>query len=291
MNIESDETPQNDLVGNERVYELRKRNFTKHFVNTVSLIGYVFIVIQYIKFGTSFWILLIRSSSQSLLTNPFPNNAHLRRIANRTNRNSTPATNTSMPGGFISSIESTDNDIDENNMVPTVSESIAVNEIIEVKKKIRKLLFHSALTFNLVVFIWNIFHPTHFMNKLEGDHLNEKNLTNAPSPFVTGNRILGGELRGGVFLQIIGEALPQSDLWGNIGKLGYDFLIIVLQYTLFILTCINFGELGYEEAPDTKFLKSDGYDGKVLVAEINYNQPIKDLTEEQNDNENDSTYI
>ena len=113
------------------------------------------------------------------------------------------------------------------------------------------------------------------MAKLEGEYLHETDLKNAPSPFISGNGIIGGEMRGQMFLQIIGEVVPKSDLWGNINKSFYDFLILILQFTLFAVTCVIHGDMGYEESPDDKWKVSDGYDGSVQAVEIDYDNVLR----------------
>ena len=269
------EESDSDLRRRKDIYEDRKTDFVQHFVNSLSLLGYIVIVIQFIKFETSFWVLLVRASFHSLLTNPFPSYAQLRRIAQRTSRRATTTEGVDMPGGFTNAtsiLNGTNRSQGESDgTVDPLSED---EEIAIVKKKIRKLLFHGSVTLNVVVFIWNVFHPTYFVDKLGGDHSKEKYLENIPSPFITGNGLLGGEFRGVAFIQFIGDSIPRSDLWGNINKSGYDFLIIILQYTLFILTCINFGQLGYVTPTDLAYKTSDGYDGRVTAVEVDYNEPL-----------------
>lgn len=264
-----------DLRRRKEIYEDRKTDFVQHFVNSLSLLGYIVIVIQFIKFESSFWVLLVRASFHSLLTNPFPSYAQLRRIAQRTSRRAATTEGVDMPGGFTNAASllngSNGRPGGTNGTTDPLSED---EEITVVKKKIRKLLFHGSVTLNIVVFIWNVFHPTYFVEKLGGDHSKEKYLENIPSPFMSGNGLLGGEFRGVAFIQFIGDAIPRSDLWGNINKSGYDFLIIILQYTLFILTCINFGELGYVAPTDMGYTSSDGYDGHVAAVEVDYNKPL-----------------
>ncbi|SMN18163.1 similar to Saccharomyces cerevisiae YPR109W Predicted membrane protein [Maudiozyma saulgeensis] len=269
---------------NESRYEDCKIDFTQHFVNALSLIGHIVIVLQFIKFESSFWILLARASFQSLLTNPFPSNAQLRRIAQRTGRTTTPSTDVDMPGGFTNAtnlINIPQSSGDNSNIAST--QISTEDEIIVVKKKIRKLLFHGSVTLNLIVFIWNIFHPTEFVEKLDGSYPNEKYLKNVPSPFISGDGLLGGEFRGTASIQFIGESIPHSNFWGNVNKSTYDFLILILQYTLFILTCINFGEMGYIPPNDKRNETEDGYNGTVHAVEVDFNKSIDIMVNDMND--------
>lgn len=269
------EESESDLRRRKEIYEDRKTDFVQHFVNSLSLLGYIIIVIQFIKFETSFWVLLVRTSFHSLLTNPFPSYAQLRRIAQRTSRRTTDTEGVDMPGGFTNAASILNVSGRSPGVINGSTDPLSEDEEIAiVKRKIRKLLFHGSVTLNVVVFLWGVFHPTYFFDKLGEDHPKEKYLESIPSPFISGNGLLGGEFRGVAFIQFIGEAIPKSDLWGNFNKSGYDFLIIILQYTLFILTCINFGELGYVEPADLTYKTSDGYDGHVTAVQVDYNEPL-----------------
>lgn len=70
----------------------------------------------------------------------------------------------------------------------------------------------------------------------------------------------------------------------------FEFAILFCQFGLFILTCINFANLGgnedeLEEADrqisvdeePTQTQPSDGYDGKVFVTQIDPNKAINDI--------------
>ncbi|CAB4252080.1 similar to Saccharomyces cerevisiae YPR109W Predicted membrane protein [Maudiozyma barnettii] len=269
---------------NESRYEDRKTDFTQHFVNALSLMGYIVIVIQFVKFESSFWILLARASFHSLLTNPFPGHAQLRRIAQRTGRTTSSTPDVDMPGGFTNAanLSNMPHATRDNSNITTAPPSTE-DEIMAVKKKIRKLIFHGSFTLNLIVLIWNILHPTHFLEKLGGMYPHEKYLKNIPSPFVSGDGLLGGEFRGTAFIQFIGESIPHSNTWGNINKSAYDFLILILEYTLFILTCINFGEMGYVPPADNHSQTDDGYTGDIITVEVDFNKSLDIMVNDIND--------
>lgn len=266
----------------EGVYKARKLDFVEHLVSSLNIFGYVVIVLQYIKFEPSFWIMALRISAHGILSNPFPSDLRLRRYAQRNPQSSAITPGIVMPGGFDTIINGTNsNTADESTPSSTPESEDSI--ILDFKKKIRVLLFHASLTLNVVIFLWNILHPTHFMAKFEGEYLDEPGLKNTPSPFVSGNGVVVGEMRGRQFLQIIGELVPQSDLWANLHKSLYDLLILLVEFTLFSITCVIYGDLGYKEPEDDGWKVSDGYDGNVKVIEIDYDRVIRVVTQQEDE--------
>lgn len=252
---------------NEKVYELRKRNFQRNFVSDLSLLGYITIILAYIKFDTSFWVLLSRLLLQSLLTSPFPDESRLQIIAARTR----PQQNFTggmfgpsvIPGSFPTS---------------DVTEEEQEAAQAYVKQKIRKFLFHGALTFNTLRLIWVVINPVNFADKFDTMTASEKALNNAGSPYANSHGLINGERRGGVFLQLIGEHVFRSKLCGNLALIGYEFLILVIQYSLFVVTCINLTDSDRKENDGRQQETiGDGYDGTVFVSEVNYNTGVQNF--------------
>lgn len=258
---------------NERVYQLRRKNFQRKLVSEVSYFGFIIIVLYYLKYGCTIWTLVLRTVVQSLLAVPFPSEIQIRRLSQaRENSGSAYLSTISgamstdtveMPGAFPST--------STQETAPRSEEQIK-KEIDGVKIKIRNVLFHASLTINFLYLIFALLFPTNFVGKLEGNHLREDGLTNTPSPFNNANGLIQGERKGGFFLQMIGEAIPQSNLKGNVGVIMFEFAILFCQFSLFTLTCVNFANLDElttnDETTEDMNSHSDGYDGKVHVTQI-----------------------
>ncbi|CCF55988.1 hypothetical protein KAFR_0A05530 [Kazachstania africana CBS 2517] len=275
------------LESRGKVYKLRKRNFQRNLITNLSLLGYLLIVLQYIKYGTTAWTLLIRCIFQSLLATPFPPEEQIRRIAASRNRadasnperapNNEQVTNISMPGGFSSLLEDNGTTNDD------ITQASRYKDLVDIKLKIRTLLFHGSLSFNVFLLLIAILSPVDFVAKFEDPRSDANGINNTPSPFANSNGLINGERRGGIFFQLIGESLPESNFWGNFGLFIYDFAILITQFTLFVLTCVNYAELGFVEPVDVQMSKSDGYDGNVFVAEINYNEAFRAVLQDDVD--------
>lgn len=277
----------NEITSGERVYQLRRKNFQKKLIIQLCYLGYLVILLEYVKYGCTIWTLILRTVTQSLLAAPFPNDSQIRRLSLR------PGT----PGSsYLSRIS---NVVPNNDGVPTMPGAFIENphqesvtnqenqikeEVDEMKRKIRTVLFHASLTINLLYMLISILFPVDFIGQLEGNYLHEDGLTNAPSPFNNVNGFVQGERKGGFFMQMIGESVPQSNFKGNMGILMFEMAIVVCQFGLFILTCVNFAELGHQD-PQINY-QSDGYDGKVFITQIDPNRAIELVMEtESNDHD------
>lgn len=281
---------------NDKIYQLRRKNFQRKLVTQLCYLGYVIIVLNYLKYGCTIWTLMLRTCVQSLLAAPFPNEAQMRRLSLR---NELPGSNY-FPG--LSAAIPTNSTLIQNPMPgafpsnstqePEQASDNQANKVIEdeVKKKIRGVLFHGSLTVNIFYIIIAILFPVNFRGKLEGNYLHEDGLNDTPSPFNHANGLIQGERKGGFFMQMIGEPIPQSNLKGNLGIIMFEFAILFCQFGLFILTCINFANLGVDEYEleeadrqisldegATQTQPSDGYDGKVFVTQIDPNKAINDI--------------
>ncbi|GAV53240.1 hypothetical protein ZYGR_0AI05240 [Zygosaccharomyces rouxii] len=277
----------NEITSSDRVYQLRRKNFQKKLVVQLSYLGYLVILLEYVKYGCTIWTLILRTVTQSLLAAPFPNDTQIRRLSLHTETsgssyfsrlsNVVPSNNgvTTMPGAFIEGgrQESANNQEDQ-----------IKEEVNEVKRKIRTVLFHASLTVNLLYILMSILFPVDFIGQLEGNYLHEDGLTNAPSPFNNVNGFVQGERKGGFFMQMIGESVPQSNFKGNVGIIMFEMAIVVCQFGLFVLTCINFAELGHQDPEVSSH--SDGYDGKVFVTQIDPNRAIEIVMETESNDDN-----
>ncbi|CCK68412.1 Gld1p KNAG_0A07590 [Huiozyma naganishii CBS 8797] len=270
-----------------RVYMLRKSYFQKNLVQMISVLGFILIVLPHIKYGTSLLVVFIRYSIQVLLTKPFPDDEQLllmaRRIQWRTNHgrhgenaNTGESTDDQLswiPGAFQSTSTN----------VATVTEAMEQQTVIASKKSIRTVLFHSSLTLNIIFLVWALFHPTDFAGKLDGKIPTERGFNNAASPFYSQRGLLEGEFRGSFLLHLIGNPLPTNNITSNLGILFYNLLILMAQFTLFTLTCINFSGIDYKEPFDDRSLVSDGYDGTVFVIGIDHTNAINIMLRPRNE--------
>ena len=264
----------------KHIYKLRKKNFQKRLVSQVCFVGYMLIVYQYIKYGSAFLPFILRCFLQSVLAAPYPSDVQLQRIATNNDLSGIPyitgtrrsqseqptPSSLQMPGAFASE-ESTSAQNSEANT------QIAVDNL---KRKARKLLFHGVLSINIIYLIFDLISPRDLSSEFNGNGLPEKGLGSTPSPFVNGHGLLQGERKGGFSLQMIGETLPKYNLQGNIGLIFSDILILMAQYALFVLACVNFANFDNEDLinddgdtfESNKYNESNGYDGNVLVARI-----------------------
>ncbi|CAI1779840.1 hypothetical protein SEUBUCD646_0P03760 [Saccharomyces eubayanus] len=264
-------TEENLSLGNKRVYELRKRNFQRNLVNNLSYFGYVLILLEYIKFDRTVWTLITRAIVQSLISSPFPSDAKLRRLATAGGDSNTTGIAT-LPGGTSIRIpgmfttEALDNHSNGTEQQDNAS-------VISIKRQIRKFLFHGCLSLNMLYIVFTILFPIDFLEPLS-EYVPVDSLKNTPSPFSNSNGLLLGERRGGLFLQMIGERLPKSNLSGNFGLLIFEFSILIVQFTLFSLTCVVLADLNCQEPESVHSVKSDGYDGSVVVARIPLNKTL-----------------
>lgn len=231
---------ENLSIGNKRVYELRKRNFQRNLVNNLSYFGYVLIFLEYIKFDRTVWTLITRAIVQSLISSPFPSDAKLRRLATAGGDNDNARIAT-LPGGTSIRIPGmfTTEVLDNPSIDAEQQDNAAV---VSIKRQIRKFLFHGCLSLNMLLIVLTILFPIDFLEPLS-DYVPVDGLKNTPSPFSNSNGLLLGERRGGLFLQMIGERLPKSNFSGNLGLLMFEFSILIVQFTLFSLTCVVLADL------------------------------------------------
>ncbi|CAL9736642.1 golgi/endosome-localized DSC protein 1 [Monosporozyma servazzii] len=263
-----------------KIFKLRKKNAQKHLTKDIALLGYILIVYQYIKFNTSSWIILFRLVLQTIIANPFPTDNQLMRVIQRVRSNNNPPTNngsetgppnitepsiesnmnTTIPGGFNEEVN-----VSENSNPEEID-----HEVIDFKKRLRSSLFHAIIVINVSILIYRIFNPLDFVDMFNGKGLNESGLTNTPSAFLNGGGINQGELRGGWTIQLIGERIPTNNFIANLQIWCLDLFVLLSQFTLLILTGINFTKLGYREPKEIRYGKSDGYDGLLVATQVNY---------------------
>ncbi|EJS41265.1 YPR109W [Saccharomyces arboricola H-6] len=265
---------ENLTIGNKRVYELRKRNFQRNLVNNLSYLGCILILLEYIKYDRTVWTLITRTVVHSLISSPFPSDAKLRRLATVGANNNTTGV-TTLPGGTPIRIpgmfggEALDNPSNE-----AEQEGYDDVAIVSIKKQIRKFLFHGCLSLNILFIALTILFPIDFLEPLNNYKPVDDGPKNTPSPFSNSNGLLLGERRGGLFLQMIGERLPKSNFSGNLGLVLFEFSILIVQFTLFSLTCVVLADLDFQEPERVDSVKSDGYDGSVVVAQLPLNKTL-----------------
>lgn len=59
---------------NKKIFDLRRRNFSRNMVMKLGFLGYLIIIFKYLKYGTNVLSLLFRCVVQALLISPFPDN-------------------------------------------------------------------------------------------------------------------------------------------------------------------------------------------------------------------------
>ncbi|CCH60044.1 hypothetical protein TBLA_0C02330 [Henningerozyma blattae CBS 6284] len=292
----------------KRILNLRKKNFQQKLVNHLSVLGYTAIAIQYLKFGCRIWTLFLRAATQSALLSPFPSEAQIRRVTTA-RRNANQAASASLPGfsGLSDEIRTQipggESSYDLTNGISEDIEAEMEREAKSLKKKARSIIFFATLVTNLIFIFYDLLYPKNFMNLVKGHTLDEKDLTDIPSPFYTANDLVQGERRGGFFLQLIGDRLPRNNFNGNIGIILYDYAILICQFGLFILTCVNYGDVEaeklsdqldidtIEEMEDNKHYKnSNGYDGNVLAAQLDPSKAIIDVLRDVSEHSTGTTY-
>lgn len=261
---------------NKKIFDLRRRNFSRNMVMKLGFLGYLIIIFKYLKYGTNVLSLLFRCVVQALLISPFPDKSYSQWLLAR---NGLPTSlQGSIPGGFTTAGASGSNNSDS---TQTDTGDFALEVL---KRKIRAILFNCVLTINILYVVFAILFPTDFYIPQDGIYIDKQNgHQNMPSPFKYGKYMLEGERKGGITFQAIGETLPSSNLSGNLGVILCEALILIAQLLLFCVTCINFAELGYadDDENDEYFINNDGYDGNVLLTTINLHEGINVMLNEK----------
>ncbi|CCD22634.1 Gld1p NDAI_0A04780 [Naumovozyma dairenensis CBS 421] len=283
------------ILRNKETYRQRNRTFQINLVNKLTFLGYFLIILQYIKYGTTVWSLILRCMVQSFLSNPFPNRIQMQGLTagiprlstfiandtppNTTNGNDSNINNSSrlgdttttlligsrssngipMPGAFPESSATPDLEQGERPLSSSIdSNAFSMEDFKIIKEKIQKLLFHGSFTLNLFVVVLAIIFPKDFIGKMNDNHLNG-DLRDIPSPYNHDDGLIRGELRAtSIFLQLIGEPLPRNNFAGNFGMISFDFFILISQFLLFSLTCYNFSEFAPDETIDNTENDIDG---------------------------------
>lgn len=283
----------NDLISRQAVSKLRRRNFKSNLTSKMNMLGYAVIILQYIKFGSSVVPLILRLLLQSFLASPFPDNALLLRAIQRlheddsatassnnstdgnTYNNTDPNLEVNMPGGFVNFTNT------EPSLRSVLPEEIELNHeerLITMKNKIRNTLFFLCVPLNGILLLLHIFSPYDFTVGEPDNMIDVSFGGKLGSQFTYGSGLIEGERRSGISIQMVGELIPRSNFAGNMGNVWFDFMILTLQLTLFTITCINFAELGYSDPTEITQIDSDGYDGKMVITRIDFNNIIKDIS-------------
>ncbi|CUS21974.1 LAQU0S04e05292g1_1 [Lachancea quebecensis] len=262
------------------VYKRRRKQLQDDLVNQVSFLGYTVIVLHYLKYGSSTLTLILRLCTQSLLTSPYPSEFQLRRLTfsaqsralpglGRDNDASVPRTiprsGTQIPGAFTTVDQSP---VEQE--VGTETEDISDR----LRHNIRWILFHCSFTVNCILIILSIMWPIDFGAKAGEYKLREKGLSDVPSPFNNQNGLVGGELRGRLFIQFIGERVSSSNFRGNLGLLFLEVLVFICQFCLYLLTCYNLAKPPIDNfTPEDYVVRENdieygGYGGNVLATTV-----------------------
>ncbi|SCV04631.1 LANO_0G11386g1_1 [Lachancea nothofagi CBS 11611] len=274
----------------------QKKPFRYDLMNQLCFLGCAVIIIHYLKYGSSTIAFFFRLFVQSLLSKSQVVSQHLRRISlnsqSRASRSSPGAngnaasngSNPPMPGTFTVRNAPT-------GLAPEAASEEAVNE---AEKNVRWFLFHCSFTFNCISILMALIWPVNFCSKIGQYQLSKNGVGNTPSPFDNQNGLVGGELRRTFFVQFIGERVPTNNLRGNMNIVFLEVLILIFQFSLFILTAYNFTEPPIEDVAidaensgqsdsDTNSSKDDGFSGNVLVTTLNPIEVIDHLLQERFD--------
>ncbi|SCU97400.1 LAFA_0G11298g1_1 [Lachancea sp. 'fantastica'] len=280
--------------------KLQTINFQEDLVEKVRLLSISVIVVYYLKFGSSTAAFLFRLFVHSLLSKSQVVSNQLRRVSLRVH-------NVRRIPGLPSTINGTENNNDANansnsnplmpgtftvpnNTIEELSEAEIEASVNETQRKVRWVLFHCAFTFNCISIILALIWPVDFISKAEPYRLRSASFGNTPSPFANQNGLIGGELRSGLFVQLVGEQLPNSNFWSNVSIVLLEFLILSLQFGQYILTAYNFAEppivlptAGAHDAnsPNTGAEEDDTSNGIVLVTTIRPVEVLNDLLEKR----------
>lgn len=290
----------NGSLSKSTVYKLRRRNFKSDLIKKVAMLGYIVIILQYVKFGSRMIPLILRFAFQSFLASPFPNNELLIRTIQRlhdndrendtntdsTNNNITDFNNNTnnsttgpnieinMPGGFIN----TNEEINLDQVSPDVVEYSDEDRLNNMKDKIRSTLFFTCIPLNVVLLLIHTLSPFDFTVEQNDSMINLGPSGKLGSQFTYGSGLIEGERRNGITIQMVGELIPRSNFLGNLTNVWFDFMILIVQLVLFTLTCINFARLGYKEPEEITQIESDGYDGKMIITRIDFENIIKEIS-------------
>ncbi|AGO11802.1 AaceriADR030Wp [[Ashbya] aceris (nom. inval.)] len=233
--------------------------FRQQLVDHLGLLGYTVIVLSYIKFGGNILVFLFRLLLQSALLSPFPNQQQLvlrfgqasGRVAGEPDQ--TPAR--AETGRAAGAVDAEAEDMTKDFLL-----------------RIQCALFHAAFTFNCLALITWVIWPADFQELL-GSYRYEgyPALANTPSPFNNENSILQGEWRGKWFFQMIGEAVPASNIGGNLMAVTYQLLILCLQFGLYMVSCVYFSPLTKTQLPeyDSSSCGQTAAEGRINVAHVN----------------------
>lgn len=244
-----------------RIRALRTKNFQRNLIDKLSYLGYLFITLQYIKYGSSFWSLVLRIIVQSTLSKPFPDDSRLRSMTLRGELARVGA-NTFNPAWNMDA-ETRQNE----DQSPETSEAAEEQAIALIKKKVRQILYHGAFTANLIFLFVDVLEPRDLSNGHDPSH--------RASPFENAYGLVQGQRRGSFSMQIIGELLPTSNLVGNLGNIGYDIAILLVQLTQFVLTCIKLsGQEHLQNTDGNPGPVTDGYDGTVEASSIHLDSAV-----------------
>ncbi|AET39496.1 Gld1p Ecym_4451 [Eremothecium cymbalariae DBVPG len=251
-----------DVAAYKRTHRsMVRRKFREKLVEHLGLLGYAVIVIGYMKYGGSIIVFFMRCMLQSALVTPFPNHEQrMRGFSIAGTVRGFPA----MPGNT------------NPNPVVSQDERMQAQDLQDIATefflKIQWVLFHAVFTFNWLVILSWIIWPTDYQAML-GFYKYDKHsdLANAPSPFNNDNYLIQGEWRGTWFMEFIGEAIPSSNKKGNLMAICYQFMILISQFGLYMLSCIYFSPLRgnqLSENDEDACNDGDGYDGSITIVTV-----------------------
>ncbi|SCU90371.1 LAMI_0E01772g1_1 [Lachancea mirantina] len=256
-----------------------KLAYVRSIVNHLNYLGFLIIILEYMKFESSVWIFVLRLFIQSLLASPFPTQVQMRFLAlSQRNRQVFPSSEmpvtgsataarepsnlAEMPGAFPSSHPNSNNS-------PTGQEQSDEHAIGRLKYNITWFLLHCSVTFNVMITMYRLLSPMDFTYKVRNMPSDLSNSGSTPSPFENSHGLLNGEYRGRIFVQMIGERIPTSNVWGNAQLCFFNVFIMICQIGLYILTCSDCVQESIENktsaGQDSEETSESGHYGAVAV--------------------------
>lgn len=262
-----------------RIFKLRKKNAQNNLQSNITLLGFILIIYQHIKFSTSAWILILRIILQTILSSPFPTDEQMMRVVQRVrsdNSNNSdssthePVTNDNhshqIPGGFDEQLEEGED-----------QSTTVIDDVLSFKKRLRSSLLHALILIDISILLYRLFNPIDYVAKINEKQWGDDDVKNVPSIFLNGDGIAQGEFRGRLTFQLIGDSIPTNNFWANIYLWSLDFFIFMSQFSLLTLTGVNFAKIGYVEPHEIRYGKSDGYDGYLVATRIDYTTSLDEL--------------
>lgn len=266
----------------KNVQKSRIRLYRERLIDHLHLLTLTLIILSYVKFGGNVFIFMLRCFSQSVISVPLTtDNQVIRQVMlSRSTR-------------IVPQVSQVD-DVLEEEETENRSETQSPDSETEIMiKKIflgsRRIVFHIVFTFNwLVILSWILF-PTDYRSKLKMYNLNTYNeVPGTQNSYNNEDIIIRSEWSDTWFVQFMGEAIPTSNLYGNMSAILYQIMIFISQLCLYLLLFVYFFPLNQSRLPNQDediVIHSDEYNGVVKIAVINPIEAVQHIRSQASRNE------